>query len=107
MVGAICEVTHTDYKIRRNAGQAARAAKELLAAGYTADDVRAVFGEGGWWYKEDWRGKQGQLPRIEQIAPDIAKGKESVNVKKDRFAMTDADRRRNEIAFASIGRRDG
>jgi hypothetical protein len=58
MVQAIENLTLLDMKIRSNAGQIVRLAKELLTAGYTPEHV-TQFGE---LWKTDWRYKKNQAP---------------------------------------------
>ncbi len=62
--GALSEVCRLDTKIKRVATQVGKAASELRAAGYTAPDV-VRFGQ--WWYANDFRGKQGQVPGLNLI----------------------------------------
>ena len=40
----------------------ARLAAALGKLGATPEVVRQKYGRGGWYYAQDWRGKQGQLP---------------------------------------------
>jgi hypothetical protein len=46
-------------------------AKKLLTGGYTADQVAAHYGEGGWWYLHDWRGRRGDAPSEYHIKDTI------------------------------------
>ncbi len=62
--GALSEVCRLDTKIKRVATQVGKAASELRAAGYTAPDV-VRFGQ--WWYANDFRGRQGQVPGLNLI----------------------------------------
>lgn len=54
-----------------NAGKIVRTASDLRKAGYTALQVLSCYGEGGWWYKEDWRGKKGEHPTLSAIRETI------------------------------------
>ena len=42
-----------------------------LAIKYTAEQVREIYKQGGWWYVHDWRGKKGQPPTLETIRETI------------------------------------
>jgi len=100
MFGAICEVTKADPKLRSIQGRVARLGKEMREAGYTAADVRRVFGEGGWWYTEHWKGKRGECPHITELVTEIQKGL-SWRSPRDQWAggLTENEKRLNEIAF--------
>lgn len=72
-VDAVCSVCGTDYRIRSNAGRAARLGKELRAAGGTVAEVLEHYGQvdvgaAWWWWRDDWRGRKGQRPGPAQIA---------------------------------------
>jgi hypothetical protein len=66
MFGAILDVT--GWRVPAvPAGRVGKLATALLASGASADAIRERFGtvdpgEGWWYYKADWRGKQGQRP---------------------------------------------
>jgi hypothetical protein len=53
-------------------GRLAKRGRELFSAGYTVEQVETWYGQGGWWYKNDWRGHRGQPPTAEQILATIA-----------------------------------
>lgn len=103
MFGAICEVTKADPKLRSIQGRVARLGKEMREAGYTAADVRRVFGDDGWWYKEHWKGKRGECPHITELVTEIQKGL-SWRSPRDQWAggLTENEKRLNEIAFRSL-----
>jgi len=46
-------------------------AKSLAKANYTAAQVKGLYSDGGWWYKEDWRGQKGQVPEPHLIGKTI------------------------------------
>lgn len=71
-VEALCRVCQLDYRIRRNAGRAARVGKELREVGGKLAEVEKFYGQsdpcdGWWWFRDDWRGKKGQAPTPEQV----------------------------------------
>lgn len=71
MVEALVEVTHIDPQIQTNYGHLCREVKDLWLAGYTAADLHSLFGKGGVWYDQDWRGRRGQPPTIKQVRENI------------------------------------
>lgn len=50
-----------------------RLASELVRAGATAEFIAAVYGEGGRWYSDDWRGQRGQAPNETGIRETVVK----------------------------------
>ena len=66
-VGALAVLCRLEWRIKSIAGRLAKRGKELHDAGYTVAQIEAAFGQDGWWYRNDWRGKQGQYPTPEQI----------------------------------------
>ncbi len=60
MVGALCEVMGLDSRLM--GARLARLAAALSRLGADPATVRSRYGRGGWYYANDWRGKQGQLP---------------------------------------------
>jgi hypothetical protein len=69
-VESLASVTGLDKKL--NYGRLAREAKDLIQAGYSVDQVQAVYGAGGVWYLQDWRGQKGELPQLGVIRSTIA-----------------------------------
>lgn len=65
LVKAIVEVTGVDLALNR--GKLFAMAKHLDKAGVTAEQVHTEYGEGGKWYRLDWRGQKGQKPTPEQV----------------------------------------
>jgi hypothetical protein len=59
MFGALAEVCVLDPKFKSTAGRVGKTASELLAAGYTAEQVLAFK---DWWSAFDWRGQRGDTP---------------------------------------------
>ena len=75
MIAAICEVTGYDLSIPSIKGQIMRTSKELRTPGLTAEDVRTVFGKGGWWWTSHWKGSgKGEMPSIRDLVMEIKKG---------------------------------
>ena len=66
----INSATRSDWKLQ--SGRMFGIAKSLVKAGYSYGDVVKVFGNGGYWYTMDWRGKQGSNPTLGQISSEIA-----------------------------------
>ncbi len=60
MVGALADAMRMDAAL--NGTRLARLAADLLRAGYEPGQVARAYGRGGWWYREDWRGKRGDAP---------------------------------------------
>jgi len=69
MFSVLGEVTGVDVRLMR--GKIGAFAARLLRCGYKAEWVREWYGRGGWWYQNDWRGRRGQLPTLEQIVATI------------------------------------
>lgn len=53
----------------------AKRGKELWAAGYSVEQIEQWYGEGGWWYREDWRGKKGSFPTPEDIQATVVQAR--------------------------------
>lgn len=45
--------------------------RDLIAAGATPGDILALYGEGGRYWLEDWRGKNGQRPSEHAIRETV------------------------------------
>ena len=45
--------------------------RDLIAAGATPGDVRTLYGQGGRYWLEDWRGKNGQRPSEHAIRETV------------------------------------
>lgn len=71
MVFTLGKVLGTDLKISSNYSRLAKLAKDLIGAGYSPEVVLSAFDEGGAWYRDDWRGKKGERPKIGNIAETI------------------------------------
>lgn len=70
MMELLADITGESLKL--NAGKLGKAAKKLEGAGYTAEQVKAIYqGDKSWWKTQDWRGKQGQQPNIASINETI------------------------------------
>lgn len=70
-VEALEQVSGIDRASESNYGYLTRFGKELLAMGKTPEDVKRIFGEGGVWYREDFRGKKGEKPSPPLIVREI------------------------------------
>jgi hypothetical protein len=69
MMSALAEVCQVDVTLMR--GKLAGMAKQLLSAAYTPGQVREGYAPGNWWYRMDFRGKQNQVPTLEQVVATI------------------------------------
>ena len=70
--GAVCTLLGIDYHVitKEQTGQVAQVVGKLQKAGYTIDDLRAFWVH---WKNNDWRGKQGQWPTLNQLLAEIGK----------------------------------
>jgi len=66
---AMADVCRLDLAIRPIKERVFRRADELIRASTqpTAELILALYGPGGWWYSNDWRGKRGDRPTLENI----------------------------------------
>lgn len=71
IVDAIEAVTGMDKRL--NYARMARDAKKYHLAGYSANQILKIYGEGGIYWRDDWRGKQGQVPNTATINQTIAR----------------------------------
>jgi hypothetical protein len=76
MVGALTRATGMDFKLERAKGRLTKAASELVAAGYTSEQVDRCYSPDCWWYQKDWRGQKGQKPTLEQIMDTLNQAKQ-------------------------------
>jgi hypothetical protein len=68
----LAEVTGLSYEVDR--AVLYKEARALLKdPRINADLIRNVYSEGGSWYKNDWRGKQGQMPGLYDIRKTFIK----------------------------------
>ncbi len=71
LASALSEVTGMPFSINR--GRLFNEAKLIKSEEWiTPDLIRQIYREGGAWYREDWRGKRGQKPRLHEIRETIA-----------------------------------
>lgn len=77
MITALAEVMIMDIGL--NATRLGHLASDLLKSGILPDTIRAIYGEGGVWYSEDYRGKQGEPPNESGIRGTIKKLHEMPN----------------------------
>jgi hypothetical protein len=74
MINTLADVTGFDTAL--NYGRLARAAKKLIAADYTAQQVAKIYGRLNGrrtdWYERDWRGKKNQMPTPEEVLQTIS-----------------------------------
>jgi hypothetical protein len=72
MFDALAKACNVDPKIKSVAPQIGKTAGELLAAGYTGEQVsRAFAGDDSWWHN-NWRGRSGSSPTLNQLKTTIA-----------------------------------
>lgn len=77
MIHAVAEVTGMDAKL--NFGVLLQPTLDLVLAGYQPDQIRACYGReappGRWgWYRDDWRGKKGDMPTLKNIVETVGGG---------------------------------
>jgi hypothetical protein len=74
MINTLADVTGFDTTM--NYGRLARAAKKLITASYTAQQVAMAYGRlnghRSAWYELDWRGKKNQMPTPEDVLTTIS-----------------------------------
>lgn len=68
---ALASVLGFDLKISSNFGRVGKLARDLARAGYKPEQITKIYGKGGIWYSQDWRGKKGDLPNMSSIAETI------------------------------------
>lgn len=94
MIVELSAITGMDIKIKSNAGRLGKTSKELLSAGYTAEDLKRF--QAIW--KDDWRSKDGrEKPTLAVIVSDIGKIKQSVKADtsiEERRRMAEAELRK-------------
>ncbi len=73
MFEAFCITIGWDYKLltKNQRGQVAQNVGKLEAEGYTIETMRQFWS----WWKDDWRGKNGQRPTINQLMAEIGRFK--------------------------------
>jgi len=76
---ALCKVCRLDYNVisEKERGKVAQTIRILRKADYTLDHLRQFY---RWWYSEDWRGKNGQPPTLEQVRQYIGQFKVGVTL---------------------------
>jgi len=74
MFSALADVTKTDLALitGKDRGALNQAEKKMRDNGYTPQDVEAF---GRWWYANDWRGKKGDPPTLQQVRSEWGKFK--------------------------------
>lgn len=92
MVGVLSRVTGLDVKIVANRGRLGKDAKELVSANYSAENVEKLYTKGGWWYLNDWRGKKGQAPKLQDIKETIGIASKSVTTSREKDEQLSARR---------------
>lgn len=73
MVDALGSVTRMDTRIRNNYSRLSADARQLILAGYTAEQVTKTYKAGGPWSKDDWRARGNQAPLPSVILSTIGK----------------------------------
>jgi hypothetical protein len=69
IVDILAAVTQMDKTL--NYSRLAKEAKALHLAGYTHEQIKITYGEGGKWYLCDWRGMKGERPELGTIRASI------------------------------------
>ncbi len=77
---AIAQVTGLDGRLRASRGRIGKVSASLAENGYTPETILTLYSKGNWWYKQDWRGKQGQQPTPEQIEETIGRAAQAPDV---------------------------
>lgn len=54
-----------------NRGRLLHFAKTLYLSKYTAETIQSIYGSGGAYWRDDWRGKKGQFPNLASIQDSI------------------------------------
>jgi hypothetical protein len=67
----LASVCQLDFNL--NKSRLFKEAKDLYAAGYTENNILAIYGNDGPWYTDDFRGKKGDLPNLAFIRITIGK----------------------------------
>ena len=62
LFAVLVKATGWDAQLKR--GRLNKSVKRLHDAGYSADDIDVAL---AWWYENDFRGKKGQAPTVEQL----------------------------------------
>lgn len=65
MEAALIAVCHLDAQIESVAQKVSRTAKNLVLAGYTAQEILGAFMT--WWRTKDWRGRKGDIPTLHEV----------------------------------------
>jgi len=71
MAEAVAEVCQLDLNLKNVKGKVMNFSKQLVSGQYTPEQVREYYKRGGWWYRQDWRGKKGDLPQPHSILNTI------------------------------------
>ena len=72
MAQALASVCRQDLRIEGVRAHITPIAADLSQAGYKPEQVARLYGRGGWWYLNDWRGQKGSVPTPKQIEATIA-----------------------------------
>ena len=75
-MAVVRDVTMLSLDVEQNAKRVGRAVRGLRKAEYTPDDVMRLYRKGGWWWREYWKGRNGQPPTPEELASTIEQGLE-------------------------------
>lgn len=91
MVGALARHLKIDLAIRANGARLGRAAKQLLEAQYTTENIETFI---DWWKLNDWRWKKDRrLPSPEEVLANIG----NLDLKEDREEQAQHDALRKII----------
>lgn len=108
IAATVSEVTGVQLKGKRNKDYLFSEAKELMQLDppATADEIRARYGPGGWWWENDWRGQKGECPAPDMIRktwgkwlkPKVIQFKRDSKAAKlaDTFARWDAEEKHGD-----------
>ena len=72
MAQAVASVCRQDLRIEGVRAHITPIAADLSKVGYKPEQVARLYGRGGWWYLNDWRGQKGSVPTPKQIEATIA-----------------------------------
>jgi hypothetical protein len=89
MCAALSKATVLDLKLYGS--RIGKIASELIKAGYFPDDINNYIGRHSWWYKNNWKGKRGEVPNLEDIKSTITKARKAKQPTRAFAGGSDAD----------------
>lgn len=75
-MAVVRDVTMLNLDVETNAKRVGKAVRGLQKAEYEPDAIMRLYRKGGWWWREYWKGKNGQPPTPEELASTIEQGLE-------------------------------